>query len=377
MIKDRQTYLKVNLDNILENYNNIKNSLYGKDIMAVIKADAYGNGAATIGKYLYNNGVKVFGVATLEEALEIREVAEKSLVLVLGVANPKNIQYAINNNISLCCPSLIWLEEATKNLENCTGKLKIHLKIDSGMARIGVYTAEEMIAVNKLLKNNKIELEGIFTHYANADDEDNSFVLQQRERFSELVKLVDKIPTYIHQENTAATMRYAKEETKLNLVRVGISLYGEYPSEIIENKTAIKLKNVTSLISTVAHVKKIPSNAKVGYGLTYESAETEYIATLPIGYRDGVIRQAQGWKVMVNGKLCEIVGRVCMDQLMIRVDKDVKIGDEVLFYGEHNGDKLSAVEYAKHLNTIVYEVFCNSGSRIERRYFVNNEEVEI
>lgn len=376
MIQDRGTFLKVNLDNILQNYNNIKNSLSNKEVMVVIKADAYGLGATSVGKYLYDNGVRHYGVATLEEALELRKFMNDGLILVLGVINPKNVDVAIANNISLCCPSVNWLKEVTNHIAT-QGELKIHVKFDSGMARIGLTNEEEVLEVKELISNNKnIELEGIFTHFANADSSDTNYDNFQKEKFTKLKAALDLEAKYIHQENTAATMRYVNEKTDLNLVRVGISLYGTYPSEAIKKVTNVRLENVSSLITEVVHVKKIAEHEKVGYGCTYESTEEEYIATLPIGYRDGILRRAQGWNVLVNGELCEIVGRVCMDQLMIRCSSNIKVGDKVLIYGQLGNDSLLVNDYANHLETIPYEVYCILGSRVPRRYYVNEKELE-
>lgn len=376
MINDRPTYLKVDLDNILFNYNSIKNNLNNKEVMVILKADAYGLGAKVVGNYLYQNNVKIFGVATLEEALELRSVAEDSLILVLGVTNPKNINIAIENNISLCCPSVKWLIESIKNISCNKENLKLHLKIDSGMARIGINSEKEAKEINDILISENIGLEGIFTHYANADASDNSYDYYQRDVFDKVVSNITIKPTYIHQENSAATIRYAKESSNLNLVRVGISLYGSYPSEDIQKETDIVLKNVSSLISEVVHIKEIAEHSKVGYGCTYENEKKEIIATIPIGYRDGILRFSQGWKVMVNGKLCEIVGKVCMDQLMIKCDKDVSLGDKVLFYGIYNNDYLAVEEYAKYLKTIPYEVYCLISNRVPRKYYINNKELE-
>lgn len=376
MINDRPTYLKVRLDRILDNYNNIKEKLNNKEIMAVVKADAYGHGAKTVVNYLYNNGAKYFAVTTLEEALEIRKIVKKGMILVLGVTNPKNIEYAIKNEISLCCPSAYWLKSVVKNLKNITGTLKIHLKVDSGMSRIGIVSEEEAQEVNTLIKNSNIELEGIFTHYSNSDDKDNFYDIYQRKNFEKIVKFIDVKPKYIHHENTAATMRYYNNDFNFNIARVGISLYGSYPSYEIKKMTDIKIKNVSSLISKVVHIKKIKSNTKVGYGCTYESKVSEYLATVPIGYRDGLLRFAQGYKVKINGVLCEIVGRVCMDQIMIKCPEKVFIGDNVLFYGEFGTDYLSVENYAEHIKTIPYEIYCILGERVPRRYYVGDKEVE-
>ncbi|MBF0713994.1 alanine racemase [Gemella sp. GH3] len=376
MIQDRPTYLKVNLDNILFNYNSIKNNINNKEIMAILKADAYGLGAKVVGKYLYENGVKTYGVATLEEALELKTVVEDSLILVLGVINPKNINIAIENNISLCCPSVKWLENAISNTKDNKSKLKLHLKIDSGMSRIGITSEEEARKINDMVISENIALEGIFTHYANADDSDNSYDYRQREIFDSIVSQIKLKPKYIHQENSAASIKYAQDESKLNLVRIGIALYGSYPSADIQEETDIPLKNVSSLISEVVHIKEIPEHSKVGYGCSYETENKEFIATIPIGYRDGILRFSQGWNVIVNGKKCEIVGRVCMDQLMIRCDKDVRLGDKVIFYGHYNDYYLPVEEYANYLKTIPYEIYCLIGSRVLRKYYINNKELE-
>lgn len=378
MIQDRPTYLKVDLDNILFNYNAIKKIVNKKEIMVVIKADAYGLGAKQVGKYLYNNGVKYFAVNTLEEAIELRKyVGFDCFILVLGVINPKNIKYAADNNISLCCPSLEWLKQVILHLDKISKKLKLHLKIDSGMSRIGITTEKEAIEINNLLMDSRIELEGIFTHYANSDDNNINYDIMQREKFSSLISHIKIKPKYIHQENSAATIRYAKNNYNFNLARVGISIFGQYPSEEIKKISNVKLKNVSSLISRVIHIKKIPPHTKVGYGCTYESAKEEFIATIPIGYRDGLLRRSQGWSVMINDNLCEIVGRVCMDQLMVRCPKEVSTGDEVLFYGNHNNQFLDVADFANYQNTIHYEIFCVIGSRVPRKYFIANKEVEI
>ncbi|MDO4813509.1 MAG: alanine racemase [Gemella sp.] len=377
MFQDRPTYLKINLDAVLDNYTNIKKSLGGKEVIAVVKADAYGSGARVLVKYLYSNGVKHFAVSTLEEALEIKEVAPDAFILVLGIINPMNINYAVGHSLAITCPSKEWLKEVVERLDDINGKLKLHLKIDSGMSRIGISSKEEAEAVNKLLNHEKIELEGMFTHYANSDADNDEYDKYQRERFAYLSSFITHKPKYVHHENSAATMRYANENNDFDMARVGISLYGQYASDEIGKISDTKLRNVSSLISAISHVKEVEAGTKIGYGCTYETTDKEYIATVAIGYRDGLLRRSQGWSVIINGEKCEIVGRVCMDQIMIRCQSRPKIGDEVLFYGEHNGQELSVEEFAKYQNTITYEIFCGIGERVPRRYFVNNREVEI
>lgn len=371
MLQDRPTKLVVNLSNIVENYNSIKSIIKDKEVMAIVKADAYGHGVRPVVEALSQNGANHFGVATLEEALEVRSFLKNGTILVLGATNPKNVIYAVEKNISLCCPSYSWLEQVQGQLNNIGHKLKIHLKIDSGMSRIGISTEEEARKVNKILMNtNNIELEGIFTHYSSADEKIDDFDYYQREKFESLVRNITLKPKYLHHENSAATLKYFNKDFNFNLARVGISLYGSYPSSDIENRTKVKLKTVSSLISKVVHIKKLDKGTKVGYGCTYETIEDEYIATIPIGYRDGLLRYAQGWKVLVNGEKCEIVGRICMDQLMIKCSKNVIIGDTVLFYGEYKDNKLPVEQYADYMKTIPYEVYCVIGERVPRIYKV-------
>lgn len=375
MIKDRPTQLKVNLDAVLNNYNHLVDLAGDKTGLAIVKADSYGLGSGVIAKHLYNNGVRHFAVATLEEAIKLRELVGDSLILVLGVSDPRNVKYAVEKNISLTCPSKEWLEEVIDQLDKVDGKLKIHVKLETGMNRIGVSDKIELSEIDKLLKNEKVIFEGVFSHYSNADSDNTKYDEYQTNNFKELFKIFTKTPEYIHIENSAGTIRYAERKDNFNLSRLGIALYGCYPSEHIEHLNNIELEPVVSLISKVKHVKKVAKGTKIGYGATYEAKDDEYIATIPMGYADGLLRRAQGFKVNVAGYPCEIVGRVCMDQFMVRVPKDVKVGDDVLIFGEHNGEKISVDEFANYQQTISYEIFCCINQRVPRKYYINNTEL--
>ncbi|MGX7111860.1 alanine racemase [Gemella cuniculi] len=375
MINDRPTHLRINLDALLSNYNKL-NSLSDKKIgLAIVKANAYGLGAKSISEFLYKSGVRYFAVATLEEALEIKENIKDSLVLVLGVVNPKNIKYAVENNISLTCPSKSWLENVIEELKNLDGKLRIHVKLETGMNRIGIFDKKEIMEVDELLGSEKIEFEGIFSHYSNADGDDEEYDAYQTTNFEKLLKLFTNKPQYIHIENSAGAVRYSQREDNYNLSRLGIALYGCYPSENIEKLGKISLETVTSLVSKVTHVKKIPKGAKVGYGATYETKEDEYIATIPIGYADGLLRRAQGFEINVAGEKCKIVGRVCMDQLMVKCTEKIKVGDDVVIFGEYNNQIISVDDFAAYQNTISYEIFCCINPRVPRKYYTNNMEI--
>lgn len=375
MIIDRPTKLKVNLDALLENYNKSRGLNKQKIIIAVVKADSYGLGAKVIAKHLYENGVRYFATATLEEALELKDVIFDSMVLVLGVTNPQNVKYAVENNVSLTCPSKEWLEKCLEEMESIEGKLKIHVKIDTGMGRIGTSDKEELLSIDNLLTSEKIDFEGIFSHYSNADGGDNNYDDYQTKNFDERIKLFTHKPKYIHIGNSASTVKYSDRKDQYNMTRLGISLYGCYPSENIEKLDKIELDPVVSLVSKITHVKKISKGEKVGYGVSYEAKQDEYIATVPIGYADGILRRAQGFKIKVGTEDCEIVGRVCMDQLMVRCSENIKVGDDVLFFGENNGQKISVDDFATYQDTISYEILCCINKRVPRIYYKNKMEL--
>ena len=375
MINDRPTHLRVNLDALLTNYKKLRNLNPGKIGLAIVKADSYGLGSKVIADYLYKNGVRHFATATLEEALELRDVVKESMVLVLGVTNPKNVKYAVENDISLTCPSKEWFEETLKELEKIDGKLKFHIKIETGMNRIGISDEKELMEIHNLFYSGKTEFEGIFSHYSNADGEDNEYDDYQTANFNRLVELFKLKPKYIHIDNSAGVIKYSDRDDICNLSRIGIALYGCYPSSNIERLNKLSLEPVASLVSKVTHVKKVPKGTKIGYGISYETQEDEYIATIPIGYADGLLRRAQGFKLNVAGEECEIVGRVCMDQLMVRCSENIKVGDDVLVFGEYNNQKISVDDFAAYQNTISYEVFCCINKRVPRKYYINNMEL--
>ena len=375
MINDRPTQLRVNLDALLNNYSKL-NALNNKKIgLAIVKADSYGLGSKVIADHLYKNGVRHFATATLEEAIELKDVIKDSMVLVLGVTNPQNVKYAVENNVSLTCPSKEWLEESLAQSQQIEGKLKIHVKIDTGMGRIGTSDLEELKGIDNLLDSEKLDFEGIFSHYSNADGDDDNYDNYQTENFENSLNVFTHKPKYIHIENSAGTVKYSDREDRYNLSRIGITLYGCYPSGNIEKLDKVQLEPVASLISKVTHVKKFQAGQKLGYGVSYEARQDEYIATVPIGYADGLLRRAQGFKIIVGSEECEIVGRVCMDQLMVRCSENVKVGDDVLFFGEYNGQNVSVDAFAEYQNTISYEIFCCINKRVPRVYYNNKMEL--
>ena len=351
----RDTYAQINLkylkNNIETTYKKFK-----RPLMAVIKADAYGHGYREVAKYINDiDYIEMFAVATLPEAIELRELGIKKGILILGAVPTlkEEIDLAIKYDITLTMISLEYMHHLASLIED--KPLKVHIKLDTGMHRIGLTSKEELEELLATIDRDKFILDGIFTHYATADGEKEAFD-KQRALFYELVK--DHEFKYIHCCNSAA-MTY-HHDTGSNLGRIGIVMYGLDPAG---NETD-EYKQVMSLYSKVSMVKLIKKGERVGYGLTYQAENDEYIATVPIGYADGLIRKNQGRKVYINGNYYEIVGRICMDQMMVRVDETGHSGDQVEIFGDH----ISLAIMAKDLETIPYEIVCLISKRVERVY---------
>ena len=351
----RDTYAMINLKYLKENIETIYKR-FKRPLMAVIKADAYGHGYKEVASYIKDlEYIEMFAVATLQEAIELRELGITKGILILGAVptTKEEIELAISYDISLTMISLEYMYHLQTLISN--KPLKIHIKLDTGMQRIGLTNKKELEEMLQTIDRRKFILEGIFTHYATADGEEAAFVKQQQLFY----KLVGQHEfKYIHCCNSAALAYH--QDNKSNLGRIGIVMYGIDPA----GNESDYYKQVMSLFTGVSMVKKIKAGSRVGYGLTYTAKQDEYLATLPIGYADGIIRKNQGRRVYINGKYFEIVGRVCMDQMMVRVDESVKVGDKVEIFGDH----ISLASMAKDLDTIPYEIICLISKRVERIY---------
>lgn len=352
----RDTYAVINLNYLKENIETTYQK-FKRPLMAVIKADAYGHGYKEVATYIKDlDYIEMFAVATLPEAIELRELGIKKGILILGAVptTREEIKLAINYDISLTMISLEYMHLLQTLIDD--HPLKIHIKLDTGMHRIGLTSKEELTQLLNTIDRTKFIMEGIFTHYATADGAIEDYK-KQGKLFYDLIEDYHEFK-YVHCCNSAA-MTY-HHDTKSNLGRIGIIMYGIDPA----GNESQEYKQVMSLYSKVSMVKKIKTGERVGYGLTYQAKQDEYIATLPIGYADGVIRKNQGRNVYINGGYFEIVGRICMDQMMVRVDNRVKAGDKVEIFGEH----ISLASMAKDLETIPYEIICLISKRVERLY---------
>lgn len=378
MICKERAYAVINLDNIKQNVINIGNHIDDKSgIVAVVKTDGYGHGAIRIAKELDGmNKVQFFAVATIEEAMDLITSGIKTNILILGYCFPGAYETMIENEIRCT----VFDYETAKELSDIAVKLNktaiIHIKLDTGMSRIGFKSNEEsMQVINNISKLPGIVIEGIFTHFARADEKDKTSVNKQFELYSSFVNDLNEnyninIPVK-HCSNSAAIIDMP--EANYNLVRAGIILYGLWPSDEV-NKSAIELLPAMELKSSVVYVKNIDEGTQVSYGGTFVSDKTMRIATVSIGYGDGYPRNLsnKGY-VLIRGEKAPIIGRVCMDQIMVDVSdiSDVARGDTVTLVGKDGNSEITMDEFSSWANTINYESVCDIGKRVPRLYIKN------
>ncbi|MDK2918512.1 MAG: alanine racemase [Candidatus Petromonas sp.] len=377
----RPVWAEINLDNLAHNIREVKR-VVKPDILitAVIKADGYGHGAVQIGKTLLKNGADRFAVATLSEAIQLRKSYSDVPILILGYTPIESAEEVIKFNIIQTIYTYDQAEAFSKKAEKMSKIAKLHIKIDTGMSRLGMRVEDKTIAkIKKIADLPNVFVEGIFTHFAVADEEDKSFTHRQIERFNYICEGLQKQGVNIpikHVSNSAAIIDLP--EVNLDMVRAGIILYGLYPSNEV-NKDSVKLKQVMSLKARISHVKELEEGRGVSYGLIYTTDKKTRIATLPIGYADGYTRMLTGKaEVLVKGKKVPVVGRICMDQCMIDVTGiDVERGDEVVLFGSDGENSISIDEVAKKLGTINYEVVCMISKRVPRVYVEKGKVVKV
>lgn len=367
----RPAAVYVDLSAIKQNIEQELNHLEpGQKLFAVIKANAYGHGAVKVAQLAAKNGVSGFCVAILDEALELRRAGITQPILVLGVTPEEYATLAAKNDISLTVPDFEWLNTADQELNNTGLQLKIHLAVDSGMGRIGFSEDEEFLQANDfLLDNPHFEVEGLFTHFASADSSDDTYFKTQVERFEHLKSLLKVKPKWIHVDNTAASI-YGKK-VHSDLVRFGIGLYGLNPSSnpsTPDLPAQIRLKPALSLESELVQVHTIHKGQGVGYGSTYIADCDQIIGTIPLGYADGFIRKFQGFKIQVGNEYCPIVGRICMDQLMVRLPYEMPTKTKVILISNDPTAPNNIKAAADYVDSIHYEVACLLDDRLPRIY---------
>lgn len=370
----RHVYAEIDLQKIKHNYEIIKKSINPETaVMAVVKADAYGHGAVVVSKELEKSPVDWFGVAFLGEAIELRKGGVTKPILVLGWTPPEDFQFALDYNITLTMFSLNDCNTLSQvALKNST-VASVHIKIDTGMGRLGLLVNEQ--TENEVLQAFQLKglnIEGIFTHFAKADEPEADFTARQNQSFIDLIKNLEKKGCrfkYKHAANSAAIL--AEKDTWFNMVRLGIALYGLTPSthEKFVNRG---LQPALSLKAKVSHVKVVDEGFPVSYSSKFITERKTVLATVPIGYADGYLRKfsAKG-KVIIHGQYAPIVGVICMDQFVCDVTdipEEVKPGDMVILIGEDRGISVTADDLAEQSETINYEILCGISGRVPRFY---------
>lgn len=369
-----RVWKEIKLDAVKNNVKNIRGLLEdGVRLLAVIKADAYGHGAVEVAQsLLFDGGADYFGVATYGEAEQLRRAGINTPVLILGAVFDDEYAELVKDDITLT----VFDFDTAKKLSDTAKKLgktaKIHIKIDTGMARIGFLPSEDAVEeIIKISKLDGIEIEGMFSHFAKADEADKMPTRVQFEKFmfikNELLKRGIKIPI-CHICNSAGIIDFP--EYHLDMVRSGIITYGYYPSDFV-NKDALKLESAMSFKSRVVHIKTVEKGTSVSYGGTFTAKEKMKIATVSAGYADGYSRLLSNKAdVIINGVRCRVLGRVCMDQLMVDTThlKNINLGDEVILFGKSGNNKVTVEETAEIMGTINYEVMCGLSRRVPGVY---------
>jgi len=380
--KIRAAWAEVDLDALAHNMREVRR-LADKDalVTAVIKADGYGHGAKKIAQTLLDNGTDRFAIAVLDEGIELREAGLKVPILILGFTDKERAEEIISHSLEQTVYSWDLAEALSEEAVKQGKTAKIHVKIDTGMGRIGLQPDKDSVQlIKRISKLPNLVIEGIFTHFAVADAADKAYTKGQYEKFNWICQELSK-------ENIKINFKYCGNsatiidlpDMHMNMVRAGIMLYGLKPSEeVMLDK--LELKQVMSLKVRITHVKDIEAGQSVSYGRKFIAEKKSRIASMPIGYADGYTRMLSGKaEALVKGIRVPVVGRICMDQCMIDVTgiEDVKVGDEVVLFGKQGDGFIHIDELAEKLGTINYEIVCMISKRIPRVYIKDGKIVDV
>ncbi|EJB25073.1 alanine racemase [Helicobacter pylori] len=373
----RASFVEVNSASLRHNFSAVK-SIVPKDahIMAVVKANAYGAGAIKASEIFLQEGANYLGVATLDEALELRSHFSKTPILILGYSPNSNASMLIDNDLSAMIFSLEQAEVFSQMALKSQKRLKIHLKIDTGMHRLGLEPNFKSIEIIKKIRTLKgLEIEGIFTHLSNADAKIKTHAKNQMKAFNAfLEQLLDQEIEfqYRHAYNSAGILSLCNgnENRFLNLYRPGIMLYGFYPSNGMKETCPTILKNVISLKAQIVQIRSVKKGEFIGYGEHFYTNEETLVGVLALGYADGLMRAlGNRIQVAINNQLAPLIGKVCMDQCFVKLNNiQAKEGDEVILFGDKSAKANDASEIAALLNTIPYETISTLSKRLERVY---------
>ncbi|WRE93705.1 alanine racemase [Helicobacter pylori] len=373
----RASFVEVNTASLRYNFDAVKN-IVPKDacVMAVVKANAYGAGALKASEIFLQEGANYLGVATLDEALELRSHFSQTPILILGYSPNTNASMLVDNDLSAMVFSLEQAEVFSQMALKSQKRLKVHLKIDTGMHRLGLEPNFKSIETIKKIRALKgLEIEGIFTHLSNADANIKTHAKNQMKAFNAFLEqlLNQKIEfKYRHAYNSAGILSLCNgnENRLLNLYRPGIMLYGFYPSSEMKESCPTILKNVISLKARIVQIKRVKKGELIGYGKHFYANEETLVGVLALGYADGLVRDlGNRIQVAINNQLAPLIGKVCMDQCFVKLNNiEAKEGDEVILFGNKSAKANDASEIATLLNTIPYETISTLSKRLERVY---------
>ncbi|MCY6354563.1 alanine racemase [Clostridium sp. ZS2-4] len=378
----RPVWAEINLDNLAFNMQQIRKFSKSKEVIGVVKADAYGHGALDIAPVLLENGADKLAVAVVSEGIELRRGGIDCPIIILGFTAPSLIPDLLKYDIEQTVFSYDYAKELSRIAEKKHKVARIHIALDTGMGRIGFFPNEESVEeVYKISNLPNISVVGLFSHFSTADEKDKEYTKYQLDKFNVFYDSLKEKGIDIktrHIANSAAIIDLP--ETHFEAIRPGIILYGYYPSQEVD-KTKIELRNVMELKTNIAHIKKVPSGYYISYGRKFKSCKESIIATLPVGYADGYTRSLfNKGKVMLKDQFAPIVGNICMDQCMVDISdisSQVKVGDEVVLIGKMNKIKFDADDIAEIIDTINYEVVCAISKRVPRVYIKDGEVVKI
>ncbi len=372
-----RTWVEVDLDALKSNFDAVRKNLPEKTkILAVVKANAYGHGAVRVAKYL-EKMVDYLAVAATDEAIELRKNCVDCPILILGHIPCGDYDNLIKYNITCTVSDF----NEAKRLSDCAVKAnteaKLHIAVDTGMSRIGFLVNEKSVKeIKKINELPNISIEGVFSHYATADEADKTYTEMQTKAFDKFISMLENEGVEIpikHMYNSAGIADLPK---KYDMVRQGIILYGLNPSSEVEYKNINKPRPVMAMKTHIVHIKTLPEGVSVSYGCTYKTGKPTRVATLCAGYADGVPRVlSNNGEVLIRGKYAPIIGRVCMDQFMVDVTDipEAENGDIATIFGSDGKEYISVEGIAKKANTIGYEIICNINSRVVRIYKENGE----
>ncbi|MFN8026407.1 MAG: alanine racemase [Acidimicrobiia bacterium] len=370
----RSVWSEIDLDAVRANVTTLRTLAAPAEFLAVVKANAYGHGAVPVARAALEAGAGWLGVARVEEGVQLRDAGIDARIMLLSEPAPAAVPDVVAHDITPVVYTEAGIDALAKGVVDSgrTRPLPVHLKVDTGMHRVGCTPADAVALARLVAGRDELELTGVCTHLAVADEPDDSYTPEQLDRFEAVLAALDDaglLPPLVHAANSAGMLVHPRAHH--TLVRVGIAMYGLPPAPALHGHRDVVLHPVMSLRARVTMVKELPAGARVSYGLRYELDRPSRIATVPAGYADGVPRNLglQGGEVLIGGQRLPIAGVVTMDQLLVDVgDAPVEAGDEVVLIGRQGSEEITATEWAQHLGTINYEIVTGIGARVPRTY---------